>query len=373
MPPVLRLLAASANRARGRGADVEAVPRRRARRIGDAAQENSADVQLAPRARRVVVLAVGLTGGLAVGVVAESIDPEWVTVASGPLTLKSYGGPVSNDGVTIALKQAIGATDALRTGRYSKTLGVHAVDQHSVASLCPHGRAWRSSRRCSLPREAATCPVARWSSTRGTTGATAPTRSGSTARWTSGTACARRATRPGRRPPPGYTESRYNLAVAREVARILRADGAEVILTRRGDRGVGPCITRRAADRQRRGGRRRGVDPRRRRAVGRARVPRDPADPDRGSDGRHLRRLAPPRPDPPRRLRRADRVAAGDLRRRQRARRPLGPRRPAALGRAEGVHRDGQPAQRHRRSKVESTRFRKRIARGIADGLRAVS
>jgi N-acetylmuramoyl-L-alanine amidase len=44
----------------------------------------------------------------------------------------------------------------------------------------------------------------------------------------------------------GYTESRYNLAVAREVARILRRDGAEVILTRRSDRGVGPCITRRA-------------------------------------------------------------------------------------------------------------------------------
>ena len=31
------------------------------------------------------------------------------------------------------------------------------------------------------------------------------------------------------------------------MARILRADGAEVILTRSGDRGVGPCITRRAA------------------------------------------------------------------------------------------------------------------------------
>jgi N-acetylmuramoyl-L-alanine amidase len=44
----------------------------------------------------------------------------------------------------------------------------------------------------------------------------------------------------------GYTESRYNLAVAREVARILRRDGAEVILTRSSDRGVGPCITRRA-------------------------------------------------------------------------------------------------------------------------------
>jgi N-acetylmuramoyl-L-alanine amidase len=44
----------------------------------------------------------------------------------------------------------------------------------------------------------------------------------------------------------GYTESRFNLAVARVAARILRRRGAEVILTRRNDRGVGPCITRRA-------------------------------------------------------------------------------------------------------------------------------
>jgi N-acetylmuramoyl-L-alanine amidase len=44
----------------------------------------------------------------------------------------------------------------------------------------------------------------------------------------------------------GYAESRYTLAVAREVARILRADGAEVIVTRRNNTSVGPCITRRA-------------------------------------------------------------------------------------------------------------------------------
>jgi N-acetylmuramoyl-L-alanine amidase len=44
----------------------------------------------------------------------------------------------------------------------------------------------------------------------------------------------------------GYRESRFNLVVARRVARLLRSDGAEVILTRRTDRGVGPCITRRA-------------------------------------------------------------------------------------------------------------------------------
>jgi N-acetylmuramoyl-L-alanine amidase len=46
--------------------------------------------------------------------------------------------------------------------------------------------------------------------------------------------------------PSGYAESRFNLAVAREAARILRRRGARVILTRRDDRGVGPCITRRA-------------------------------------------------------------------------------------------------------------------------------
>ena len=41
-------------------------------------------------------------------------------------------------------------------------------------------------------------------------------------------------------------ESRFNLAVARETARILRRRGARIVLTRRNDRGVGPCITRRA-------------------------------------------------------------------------------------------------------------------------------
>jgi N-acetylmuramoyl-L-alanine amidase len=44
----------------------------------------------------------------------------------------------------------------------------------------------------------------------------------------------------------GYSESAYTLAVAREAARILRRHGAEVVLTRSDDAGVGPCITRRA-------------------------------------------------------------------------------------------------------------------------------
>ncbi len=36
--------------------------------------------------------------------------------------VKTYAAPVSNDAVTITFKQAIGTTDALRTGSYSKTL-----------------------------------------------------------------------------------------------------------------------------------------------------------------------------------------------------------------------------------------------------------
>jgi hypothetical protein len=36
--------------------------------------------------------------------------------------VKTYSAPVSNDPVQIAFKQAVGATDALRTGSYSKTL-----------------------------------------------------------------------------------------------------------------------------------------------------------------------------------------------------------------------------------------------------------
>jgi hypothetical protein len=34
----------------------------------------------------------------------------------------AWTGPVSNDAVTITFKQHIDATDALRTGAYSKTL-----------------------------------------------------------------------------------------------------------------------------------------------------------------------------------------------------------------------------------------------------------
>jgi predicted amidohydrolase YtcJ len=42
--------------------------------------------------------------------------------SSAPTQLLTYGGPVSNDAVTVGFKQTIGATDALRTGTYAKTL-----------------------------------------------------------------------------------------------------------------------------------------------------------------------------------------------------------------------------------------------------------
>jgi X-Pro dipeptidyl-peptidase len=42
--------------------------------------------------------------------------------SAAPTHLLAYAGPVSNDSVTIGLKQSIGANDALRTGTYAKTL-----------------------------------------------------------------------------------------------------------------------------------------------------------------------------------------------------------------------------------------------------------
>jgi N-acetylmuramoyl-L-alanine amidase len=44
----------------------------------------------------------------------------------------------------------------------------------------------------------------------------------------------------------GYTEAAYTLDVARRLARILRAEGARVVLTRTTNTGWGPCITERA-------------------------------------------------------------------------------------------------------------------------------
>lgn len=45
-----------------------------------------------------------------------------VNGSASPTPLLSYSGPVSNDPVTVQFQQHIGATDPLRTGKYSKTL-----------------------------------------------------------------------------------------------------------------------------------------------------------------------------------------------------------------------------------------------------------
>ena len=42
--------------------------------------------------------------------------------SAAPTSLLTYAGPTSNDAVTVAFQQHIGASDALRTGAYSKTL-----------------------------------------------------------------------------------------------------------------------------------------------------------------------------------------------------------------------------------------------------------
>jgi len=47
--------------------------------------------------------------------------------------------------------------------------------------------------------------------------------------------------------PSGYTEAAFNFDVALRLRTLLQAAGARVILTRRSNAGVGPCITERAA------------------------------------------------------------------------------------------------------------------------------
>ena len=45
----------------------------------------------------------------------------------------------------------------------------------------------------------------------------------------------------------GYAEHAFTFDVAMRLARLLRAEGATVVLTRHNDDGVGPCVTQRAA------------------------------------------------------------------------------------------------------------------------------
>jgi hypothetical protein len=53
---------------------------------------------------------------------ANGIGSAFAPLGANPLTLLTYGGPVSNDVATVGFKQSIAANDPLRTGSYSKTL-----------------------------------------------------------------------------------------------------------------------------------------------------------------------------------------------------------------------------------------------------------
>ena len=53
--------------------------------------------------------------------VQAAVSGAFAPVGGSPLTLHTYGGPASNDPLTIRVKQTIGASEPLRTGAYSKT------------------------------------------------------------------------------------------------------------------------------------------------------------------------------------------------------------------------------------------------------------
>ena len=53
--------------------------------------------------------------------VQAAVAGAFAPVSGSPLVLHSYGGPVSNDPLTVRFKQTIGASEPLRTGAYAKT------------------------------------------------------------------------------------------------------------------------------------------------------------------------------------------------------------------------------------------------------------
>jgi hypothetical protein len=54
--------------------------------------------------------------------VQAAVDGPLAAVSAMPLALRAWSAPVSNDALTVRLRQHIGSTDALRTGVYTKTL-----------------------------------------------------------------------------------------------------------------------------------------------------------------------------------------------------------------------------------------------------------
>jgi alpha-L-rhamnosidase len=101
----------------GAGADYEAtVPATVTSTAGDATLSVQDPGTFAPG--HLVNGAYALAQPLQVAANAGAFAPLFAT----PTALLSYGGPVSNDDVTLRFKQAIGAHEPLRTGGYAKTL-----------------------------------------------------------------------------------------------------------------------------------------------------------------------------------------------------------------------------------------------------------
>ncbi len=62
------------------------------------------------------------TFSLAQPVRAKVGSSAFAPLSGSPTTLLTYGGPASNNQVTVDFGQSIGANEALRTGSYAKTL-----------------------------------------------------------------------------------------------------------------------------------------------------------------------------------------------------------------------------------------------------------
>ena len=57
-----------------------------------------------------------------------------LSTAGAPLTLLNYGGPASNDAVTIGVRQSIGSWDALRTSNQLTGATLRRIEAHGVRS-----------------------------------------------------------------------------------------------------------------------------------------------------------------------------------------------------------------------------------------------
>lgn len=64
-------------------------------------------------------------------------------IGASPMTVLSYAGPVANDGITIGVRQVIGASEALEPGPYSKTftltLSTNTPCEMSITATMPVG------------------------------------------------------------------------------------------------------------------------------------------------------------------------------------------------------------------------------------------